>query len=246
MDCQTARQWIELFPAGSRDWGSAEGTALRDHLADCPICREVADDVAEFDQRVATLLADVTVPDGLRDRVLSQLQKSASRSEPARPARRKWTTRLVGLGLSLMLAVGGGYWLTRPSQLTTTQLGDFGAEKLLGAKAPMTAFDGSFPAQMSDSRWQRVVAPQAVGWDLDGRAGHDVAAFRVNIASLRFRGWLMMIPVNRVSDAPNHFEPVRLQYSRSAVWRDQNFVYVCLAEQGSIEDLIDQWAPGAA
>lgn len=136
--------------------------------------------------------------------------------------------------------------MTRPSQVTTNRLGDSAAEILLGAKTPLAAFDGSFSAEITDSRWKRVVDPRAIGWDLDGRAGHDVAAFRVNISSQRFRGWLVMIPVSRVSDAPSHFDPVRLKYQRSAVWRDQNFVYVCVAEQGDIESVIDQWSTGAA
>lgn len=245
MDCQTARQWIDLLPASSRDWESAEGALVRDHLASCSLCREVTDDLLEFDGRVAALLPEVAIPEGLRDRVLAQLQKAAPRVEAA-PAGRKWASRLVSLGLTLMVAVGGWYWATRPAQMSTARLGDSAAEVLLGATPPQVAFDGSFRAQISDPRWQRVAASQPVGWDLDGRAGHDVAAFRVNIASLRFRGWLVMIPVSRVSDVPNHSDPVRLNYSRCAVWGDQKFVYLCIAEQGSIEDLIDQWGTGAA
>ena len=31
---------------------------------------------------------------------------------------------------------------------------------------------------------------------LDQRAGHDLAAFRVNIPTLRFRGWLVLVPIS--------------------------------------------------
>lgn len=246
MDCQTVRQWIDLHPRTSRDWECAEGAEVRDHVAGCELCRHAVDDAQEFDGRVKSLLDEVAIPAGLRDRILAQVERSSPRVEPARRASRKWVGRLVGLGLSFMLALGGWYWATRAASMTLAKLGDSAATVLLGTKSTPLAFDGSFTPQISDSRWQRVATPQPVGWDLDGRPGHDVAAFRVNIASLRFRGWLVVIPVSRVSDAPAHSDPIRLSYARSAVWADQKFVYLCVAEQGSIEDLIDQWSVGAA
>jgi len=246
MDCQTARQWTDLHPRASRDWEGTEGAEVRDHLAGCELCGHAVDDIHEFDGRVKSLLHEVAIPEELRDRILAQVQLSSPRVEARSWGSREWGRRLVGLGLSLMLALGGWYWATRASAMTVAGLGDSAASMLLAAKSAPVAFDGSFTPQISDPRWQRVAAPQPVGWDLDGRPGHDVAAFRVNIASLRFRGWLVVIPISRVSDAPAHSDPVRLSYARSAVWADQKFVYLCVAEQGSIEDLIDQWGVGAA
>ena len=136
------------------------------------------------------------------------------------------------------------YWVMQPVQFTTDRLGDSAAEVLLGNRSQPAAFSGRFPAEVEDPRWQRAITSGPVGWDLDGKPGHDAAAFRVTIPSLRFRGWLVMIPVSRVNDAPDSTEPVRLRYSQSIAWRDQKFVYICLAEQGNIESLLDQW--GAA
>lgn len=246
MDCQTARQWIDLHPRTSPDWECADGVAVRDHLASCELCRHASEDIHEFDGRVKSVLHDVEIPEGLKDRILAQVQRANPRIQPRETPPRKWVLRLVGLGLSMLLAVGGWYWATRASATTIAKLSDSAASMLLASKSAPMAFDGSFSPQISDARWQRVAAPQPVGWDLDGRPGHDVAAFRVNVTSLRFRGWLVVIPISRISDAPSHSDPVRLSYARSAVWADQSFVYLCVAEQGSIEALIDQWGGGAA
>lgn len=246
MDCQTARQWIDLHPGASRDWECAEGAEVRNHLASCELCQPASEDIREFDGRVKSLLHDVEIPEGLKDRILAQVQRANPQIQSRETAPRKWALRLVGLGLSMLLAVGGWYWATRVSAMTVAGLGDSAASMLLAAKSAPKAFDGSFAPQISDALWRRVAAPQPVGWDLDGRPGHDVAAFRVSVTSLRFRGWLVVIPISRISDAPSHSDPVRLSYARSAVWADQNFVYICLAEQGSIEALIDQWGGGAA
>ena len=144
MDCQTARQWIDLHPRTSRDWEGAEGAEVRNHLAGCELCRHAVDDIHEFDGRVKSLLHEVAIPEGLRDRILAQVQLSSPRMEPRKWGSRKWGRRLVGLGLSLMLALGVGYWATRASAMTVAGLGDSAASMLLAAKSAPVAFDGSF------------------------------------------------------------------------------------------------------
>ena len=62
----------------------------------------------------------------------------------------------------------------------------------------------------------------------------------------RFRGWLVMVPVSRISDVPESQVPVSNNYSQVACWRDDNYVYVCVATEGSLKTLITQFSGAAA
>lgn len=241
MDCSSVRQWLDLHPLVSVTGTSGDAANVREHLTECVACREFAQETHEFDERLSVALTDVTIPDGLRERLVQQLQKSAPSAKTASvPFGRRWG-QWAGVCTTLVLLIGIGFWATRPSPLTLDQVGDSAAELLLGGKSQPVAFDGRFIAEVEDPRWQRAIASNPVGWDLDGRPGHDVAAFRISISPLRLRGWLVVIPVSRVRNPPEGSDPIRLRYSQSIGWRDQKFVYVCLAEQGNIESLLDQW-----
>ena len=251
MDCQTARQFIDLSPTGASGWRSAEGAGVQEHLAACPHCQAVADDFGEWDSRLRSVMTAVSVPDGVRERLMAQLSKSAPQSAPPRETGRaapRKTFRWVMSGLSLSLALLGGlgYWMNLPTQLQLTQISGSSVEILRGRQGSMLpAFDGSFPIEIADAKWRSVCDSNPVGLDLDQRAGHDVAAYRVNIPSLRFRGWLVMVPLARIANIPGSIVPAATSYSQAA-WHDEKYVYVCVAEQGSIETLVAEWNGAAA
>ena len=251
MDCQTARQFIDMSLAGASCWRSAEGAGVQEHLAACPQCQAVAEDASEWDSRLHAVMTDVLVPSGVRERLLAQLSKSAPQSATSSETRQstprkafRWV--LSGLSLSVALLAGLGYWISLPSQMQLAEISESAVKNLRGRPGTeLSAFDRSFTAELMDAKWRGVCDPRPVGWDLDQRAGHDVAAYRVNIPSLRFRGWLVMIPLSRIADPPGSVVPAAASYSQAA-WHDEKYVYVCVTEQGSIETLVAQWNGAAA
>ncbi len=251
MDCQTARQFIDMSPTGASCWRSAEGAGVQEHVAACPQCQAVADDATEWHSRLHTVMTAVLVPNGVRERLLAELSKPAPQSATSivtgRTATRhtfQWV--LTGLSLSVALLAGLGYWISLPSQMQLVEISESAVKNLRGRPGTeLSTFDRSFTAELMDAKWRGVCDPRPVGWDLDERAGHDVAAFRVNIPSLRFRGWLVMIPLSRIADTPSSVVPAATSYSQAA-WHDEKYVYVCVAEQGSIESLVAQWNGEAA
>ena len=252
MDCQTTRQMIDMHPEGVSGWRSAEGEAVRDHLASCSLCQSAARDIGEWDQRVRAVMVTVDVAHGLRDRLLAQLANSSPQAvaQVTRPAPTKRSVRRWASVLSLCLAVVAGvsYWVNLPPKLLMATVNGLANQTLLQhPESKPAAFDKSFAATVLDPQWQSVCAATPVGVDLDHRAGHDAAAYRVNIPSLRFSGWLVMIPISRISDVPSSLDPTMVSnYSQVAAWHDEKFVYVCISEQGNLKTLVDQWAGRSA
>ena len=260
MDCQTARQMIDMHPKGVSGWRSVDGEAVRDHLAGCSLCQSVASEIIEWDQRVGALMTAVDVPDGVRERLVAQLTQAAAPQGAgppvARPAQKRSLRRvLAGISLCAALVSGIVFWMIRPTQFDLRTVGDSAVAKLrpaqLAAKVPgldgVTGFDGSFAVQIADPQWQKVCSQPPVGWDLDGRPGHDVAAYLVNIPSRRFRGWLVLVPITRISDVPPSLDPATISYGQMAAWHDTKYVFVFIAaEPGSIEKFVEQWNGNAA
>jgi len=251
MDCQTARQLIEMLAEGAEDWRSAEGESVQEHLTECALCQSVAADIGGWDRRLQAVMVAVPVPNGLRDRLLSQLVKSASppavHSASHFPAQGSFRRIAAGLSLSLAVVAGIAFWMSQPAQLQMASIQDSAVEQLQNRPPDeLSQFDGSFVAEIVDAKWSKVCTSPPVGLNLDGRSGHDVAAFRVNIPSLRFRGWLVLIPVSRISDLPVTSVPTMGSYARTAAWNDGKYVFVCLSEQGSLQSLVDQFQGGAA
>ncbi len=252
MDCQTALQMIEMHPHEVSGWRSADQAAVLEHLAECALCQSAAADIQEWDSRLQSVMTAVPVPEGVRERLLLQLSKSApavaAQSIPHAPARRALKWVVSGLSLSVALVAGLFFWSNSPSQFQTA---DVGTEAIAFFRAhPVSerpTFDGSFSVTLTDSRWQRVCIAPPVGLNLDGRAGHDVAAYQVNNPSLGFRGWLVMVPISRISDVPESQVPVSIDYTHQmACWRDDKYVYVCVATEGSLKALVAQFSGAAA
>ncbi len=251
MDCQTALQMIEMHPDEVSGWRSVDRDAVMDHLAECSLCQNAAAEIHEWDSRLQAVMTAVRVPEGVRERLLTQLSKSApvvaSTVRTRTPMRRllKWV--VTGLSLSLVLAAGMAFWWSAPSPMLTAEFEDTTAGLLRSRPYnQQPAFDGSFAAEITDAHWQRVCASEPVGLDIDNRAGHDAAVYAVNIREMEFTGWLVLVPVSRISDVPESPVPVSVAYSQMASWSDGTYVYVCVASQGSLDKLLKQFSGHAA
>ena len=168
MDCQTALQMLEMHPHEVPGWRSVDQDAVLEHLAVCSLCQHAAAEIHEWDSRLQSVMTAVPVPEGVRERLLSQLSKSAPRaaSEVGRraPMRRLLTWGLSGLSLSLALAAGMVFWWNIPSQMLTADVGT-SAMRVLQTRPfnQQPAFDGSFNAEIPDFRWRKVCAAQPIG-----------------------------------------------------------------------------------
>ncbi len=237
MDCPTTRRLIDSIPEGNPEWRSAPGLAAEQHLAGCRPCQQIAAEVRESDRRIGDLMTEVSVPEGLRERLLAVVSPPPLPvSTTASPAwKRHWMA--TALSLCLALAVGVTLWWQRPPQFTLTEYANSAAHSLNNRSAAPSPFDGAFDAAIPDEAWQSFCNGPAVGWDLDGRPGHDVAAYRIKIDHLRMSGWLLVVPVSRVSNLTISEEPQAIAYTQVA-WRSETLVLICISDQGSIERLL--------
>jgi hypothetical protein len=75
MDCNNARLLLELARPVPGELDAAESAALHEHLDQCPDCGALANAERRFDQILGCAVRDVPVPDGLRTRLLTQLDR---------------------------------------------------------------------------------------------------------------------------------------------------------------------------
>lgn len=108
MDCNISRVFL-LFadrPAGTLS--PPDISALDQHLAACPACRQLAAAQKENDDRLAQAMQAVPVPAGLQQRITARL------ADERRRRFRNRAVRYAGLAACLLLAVGLGAWWLQP------------------------------------------------------------------------------------------------------------------------------------
>ncbi len=107
MDCKTARLLLN-FDRARPELDRPEADALAAHLADCPECLSISQSERNIDAHLGRAIRDVSVPDGLRDRLLSRL------ADDRRLAfRRQWVRGAVAVAAAVLVAVLG-WWIFRP------------------------------------------------------------------------------------------------------------------------------------
>ncbi len=193
MDCQTVRQWIDLHPRTSRDWECAEGAEVRDHVAGCELCRHAVDDAQEFDGRVKSLLDDVAIPAGCETgfwlRSSFPPREWSLQGGPPENGSVGWSDS----DCRSCWPWGVGTGPRGLTSMTLAKLGDSAATVLLVRSRLRWRSTAALLLRSPILAWQRVAAPSLwAGIWMDDRATMWLR-FRVNIASLRFRGWLVVI-----------------------------------------------------
>jgi hypothetical protein len=74
MDCKHARMLLEVAHPIATELEPSEKAALASHLADCPDCGYVAEAERRVDEKFGAAVRDVTVPEGLKERIGRRLQ----------------------------------------------------------------------------------------------------------------------------------------------------------------------------
>ena len=111
MDCRDAQFYLRLRHPGPDEFEPEFAAALDRHVAGCPACAAADRAVGGFDTAVAKAMRDVPVPDGLRDRLFTDVS-----TRRGTVLRRK-TYRLAAAAASVLVASGlalGLYTATRP------------------------------------------------------------------------------------------------------------------------------------
>lgn len=275
-DCQQARIALDASRPGQQDWREPELRAAAAHVAACPACHATLGERDRLDLEIGRVLTQVEVPVDLESRLLASLGAAASdaaasgaaasgTAEPgpvllpsagaddATTSRsrswRRWRSWAV-VAAAMLVAFGIGWWrhpLGQPLSLETVSAQLTALEP--GAGNTGVPFDGGFDADVNDAVWQEAIgraAPQ--GLDLDGRPGHDAAAYR--FASGRVSGWLVVLPRSRIIDPPAASAPLRSQArylpQPEVAWSSGEQVYLCVLDRGSLDDLLREMYGGTA
>ena len=132
---------------GAREWSE-----LREHLEECPLCRETLTEFGKIGAEVLTEFSE-RVPAGveaaMRSRFLDRARESGtplSNYSPASPTANRWTRPLVLvpglLAASLVLAAGGIYWRMRPQvSRATPEPSRMGVASTANVPSPATVDD---------------------------------------------------------------------------------------------------------
>ena len=259
MDCQLARQTLDASRPSRRDWQEPELRLAAAHVADCEECAAFLAQRDDWDIAIADSLEAVELPPGLEARLLTALgcelqpSRPVEFQAPSRAGRRRWWLPATLTGLLIVVCL----WKLQtapPPFLTVEDV--FAAinvridpQAAADARLASNRFDAGFAAPLPDAEWQSVVArSEPWGVEIDSRPGHDAAVYAFEQG--RIRGLLVVVPRSLVSDAPVSSLPLRGNYRYvprpHVAWTAGENVYICVLEQGSLEDWQRQFYGSAA
>ena len=250
MNCQTARETLELFRQ-EENLPEAGAEAQR-HVGECSDCQESVAARRQLDVEIGRLCRDVPVPSALKERLLVGLAsldtaqaatadpnmqpRPSVPSLPAKVSRRRWLVRSSLAATCIVAAMATGVWWTRPAPPTLV-LGEVTSQVLAADPAGFGKFEAFSrsvllrkPKTMNTADLKRVA----------GQLGNqDVAVyvFDFTIRGQPCKGRLMVIPQASVIDAPHAIsflsEPstYRQGYLCTA-WAEGDLVYVCCVTCG--------------
>jgi hypothetical protein len=248
VDCRTVWEHLEILTPSQR---SEVGGEIAGHLSTCDRCRSVLDREMEFDRRTGQALAEVDVPGGLEERILTALHHQSSTgsetvaAEPVRHSRRsRWGARLLtGIAACALIAVALIWWNpVAPSFMEYGIARQTLTEQFRGDASvweTLPEFDGNFvPGFDQELAKLRLSAPR--GFDLNGDSRHDVAVYRFSLSQsdrFRWQGVLVVLPADRFEGEPESASPRLLSGQRSLEWRsvDGSAAYLCFVHTGSVE-----------
>jgi len=259
MDCRTARHLLNCFddglsggenpPAGT---GSSSGLFsqedLANHLERCSACRQLADEIRDFDRRMSSLFPAIPIPAGLEDRLLEAVdQEFTSRrlpqeSPPASPRkRRSWKIMAVTTAL-VMLSLGVVWWMQPSSDelLNYHGAGQLLVERFLkptSAWEELDPFDGNFDLGSSQTDLGLFQLSSPHGIDLGGGRSQDAAVFEFGLKS--WKGIITVLPSQHFTGLPD-MGSSNVRAGRSVLqWRssDGKLTYLCFVHRGSAAEL---------
>src|SRR5437899_263959 len=121
MDCRTARQLLDFARPRRPELDAAELEELEAHLADCPDCGPLAQAERQIDSRLGQAMRAVSVPEDLRNRLLTRLGSERTRQTRKR---RRWLAVPAAAAALLLVTWIGWKLLEKPLQIDIYRLAD--------------------------------------------------------------------------------------------------------------------------
>jgi len=106
MDCNDARLLLAFARPLSTELEESEAEALANHLTTCPACAALERTERRLDEPIARAMRKVTVPLGMRDRIVTRLARERSARY-----RRRFVQSAAAMAAVLLLAFGVVTWL---------------------------------------------------------------------------------------------------------------------------------------
>jgi hypothetical protein len=249
MDCTVARELLDL--SARRTGDDADLAVALEHVRACPACAEQVRSHQRFDDAVAIAMRDVTIPEGLKDRLLASVAASTASVAPPASApskrRTRWAVRVAACAAAIAISVGVWQlvaWQLRPRPFDLDQVfAAMNKKRFIDPKtgqidlSQSSKFDESFNVK-SLAKWLERVDLRGI--DIDGRDGDDAAMTLVQLGRDRHSvAVLLMIPAARLKNAPELASQASVSYSphAHAVMRDGGYVYVYVTTANNLEDL---------
>jgi hypothetical protein len=169
MDCKHARLLLHFTHPRTTELEAGDAAELESHLADCPQCGALAQAERRADNRIGQAMRAVPVPDGLRTRLLAQLD-----AEREHWYRRRLVRAAAGLAAAAAVVLAAWLAISHLRRPVPPQLPLAGEEFFADTANPS-------PAKVEEGFWQqyrvRVEAP--------GNGGDDHS---LNYSLLRYYG----------------------------------------------------------
>jgi hypothetical protein len=116
MDCKSARLLLEMSGCHPDELDAEEAAALQQHLQQCPLCEQIADNERRADAALRQAMQAVPIPEGLQVRLLARLDVQRDAFY------RRLLVRAAALAAAVLLVVGVGWYATGPWRQTTLDL----------------------------------------------------------------------------------------------------------------------------
>jgi hypothetical protein len=230
MDSQTAIELLEVARPDSGELEDLEFASAAAHLESCPQCARQFRNLQEFDRNVGRALRDVTVPAGLKEKLLEELQAGSCIAEQsdrlehpethstgnrsgrtsAQSVSRRRHIRYVASAAVCLMAGFVAWWVIRAYEPNTLTLEQFrlSLDSRNFVLDDLQEFDENFEAEVLTDGWRsgRLSFTGPVrGFQIDGVGKHVMALYEFHFGGRGTspqREILMVIPLSSVEDPP--------------------------------------------
>ncbi len=257
MNCHQAQQTLDASRFSQRDWDEPELRDAAQHASGCETCRQILEQREAWDRLIAQQMQSITIPEGLKERLLDELSSSAlaCNARPAAEVSRRRVWSLVSSSVLLLLACFG-WWIYshRMESLTLDDVYSQLHQQLVLTESPVTIerlprFDQGFDGQVHDLIWKEALTSEARGLDLDGRTGHDAAVYRFALGRRgSVAGWLIVVGKDKLASPPPSSVPrrgsVRYNPRTHFAWTVGDQVYICILDHGGPDRVLREMFGG--
>jgi hypothetical protein len=128
MDCKTVHLLLDFARPAPTELEASEQEALENHLLECSACARLANDERRFDTHLGAAMRAVSVPAGLKERLLGKLEGDVQHVHRQRRVRAYWS--LAAAAALLGIVWGGSLWFSRARVLDPTAVADRAWEEI--------------------------------------------------------------------------------------------------------------------